>query len=87
MNVPMLTTIDNPFDPFTQWDDWFAYDCQKGYYSCAYLARVADPPDDVTPEQLDEIITETIDEICKLNVLGIYVKAYDPRLTKEKKSS
>ncbi len=26
-----LTTVDNPYDPFTQWDEWYAYDEGKGY--------------------------------------------------------
>ena len=38
----MLTTYDNPFDPFTQWDDWKRFDEDHGYYTCAYLARMVD---------------------------------------------
>ncbi len=45
----MLTTKDNPFDPFTQWDDWRRYDEDKGYYTCQLLARIAD----TTPELSD----------------------------------
>ena len=26
----LLTTIDNPYNPFKDWDSWFAYDMQKG---------------------------------------------------------
>ena len=31
-NEYMLSTIDNPFNPFTQWDDWLRYDEDKKYY-------------------------------------------------------
>ena len=41
MNDYMLTTIDNPYDPFTQWDDWYKFDMVKGYDTCGYLARLA----------------------------------------------
>jgi hypothetical protein len=41
LNQSMLTTEDNPFDPFTQFDEWYAFDVEKEYYTCAYLARIA----------------------------------------------
>ena len=74
MKQSLLTTIDNPFDPFTQFDDWKAFDEQKGYYTCNYLARVADVPNELS--DADEIlaITEAIDSIVNMNVLGIYRK-------------
>lgn len=27
----MLTTVDNPFDPFEQFTSWFMFDEEKGY--------------------------------------------------------
>ena len=27
----MLTTFDNPFDPFEQFTSWFLFDTEKGY--------------------------------------------------------
>lgn len=70
----MLTTIDNPYDPFTQFDEWYAYDVQKGYNTCAYLARIAKTSHDLSPEDEELAIEQAIDEIVKLNVLGIYIK-------------
>ena len=37
----MLTTVDNPYDPFTDWDNWFAFDEQSGYHTCGLLGRMA----------------------------------------------
>ena len=42
----MLTTTDNPYDPFTQFDDWFAFDESMGYHTCSYLARVCKTSED-----------------------------------------
>lgn len=37
----MLTTVDNPYDPFTEWDSWYAFDEQNGYHTCGLLGRLA----------------------------------------------
>ena len=37
----MLTTVDNPFDPFEQFTSWFMFDEEKGYHTCSYLGRIA----------------------------------------------
>ena len=70
-----LTTIDNPYDPFTQWDQWYAYDTvQMGYYTSEYLARVTPWTPEMAPAVADALLEDTIDEICKLNLLGKYKK-------------
>ena len=38
MEESMLTTIDNPYDPFEEFDDWRSYDEREGHYTLAYLA-------------------------------------------------
>lgn len=70
----MLTTTDNPYDPFTQFDDWYDYDESKGYHTCSYLARIAKTSDDLSEEDNAIEINRAIDEICSLNILGIYKK-------------
>lgn len=50
MRTAMLTTDDNPFDPFTQWDQWYAYDESHHYGSCEYLARVAKTSPDLSSD-------------------------------------
>lgn len=70
----MLTTTDNPFDPFTQWDEWYAFDESKGYHTCAYLARITRSSDELSQTDEELAIETAIDEIVKLNVLGIYKK-------------
>ncbi len=74
MREVMLTTLDNPFDPFTQSDDWYAFDESKGYHSCGYIARIARTSPELGEEDELREIEKAIDEIVDLNVLGIYKK-------------
>lgn len=69
-----LTTFDNPFDPFEQFSDWFRYDVDQGYYSCAYLARIAKTSEQFSDEENDQEIERAIDEIIKHDFLNIYKK-------------
>lgn len=62
-----LTTVDNPYNPFDEFNKWFLFDTVKGYNSCGYLARIATTSDQLTEqENLDEI-ERAIDEIVLLN--------------------
>lgn len=70
----MLTTVDNPFDPFTSPDEWEVYDRQKGYLSPQYLARVAHVSTELSDELFHREIERAIDEIIEFNPLGIYKK-------------
>ena len=36
----MVTTIDNPWNPFTNWDEWYAYDEWHGYHTCSLVDRL-----------------------------------------------
>lgn len=74
MPEAMLTTTDNPFDPFTQFDDWRAFDEAKGYYTCAYLARIARTSDELSTQDEELAIESAMNEIVELNILGIYKK-------------
>lgn len=70
----MLTTVDNPYDPFTQFDDWYNFDESKGYCSCGYLARIAKTSDELSDADQELAIEQAIDEIVELNVIGLYKK-------------
>lgn len=70
----MLTTLDNPFNPFTQFDEWNRYDMQRGYHTCAYLARITTSSDEVSSTQEDLDIDKAMNEIIDLNLSGLYIK-------------
>lgn len=78
----MLTTIDNPFDPFEQFTSWFLFDAEKGYNSCSYLARIARTSDQFTEEENNKEVERAIDEIIKNDFMNIYKK-----VTKQQKTA
>ena len=73
-NECRLTTVDNPFDPFTQFDDWFLFDTEKGYNSCSRLDRIVRVSDEMSETEVNEEIERAIDEIIKYDFLNIYKK-------------
>jgi hypothetical protein len=70
----LLTTIDNPYNPFTEFDKWNNFDVEKGYHTNSYLARIVKSSDELSDFDQVLAIEEAIDEILEYNVLGIYVK-------------
>lgn len=69
-----LTTIDNPFDPFTEFDEWIMYDKDKGYDSSEYLARIADLDEGMDENEKNQRINDAIDLIIERDPLKIYKK-------------
>ena len=78
----MLTTFDNPYNPFTQFDNWFYFDAEKGYNTPAYLGRIAKTSDEFTEEEYNQAIENAIDEIIKYDFLNIYKKIYETKKDK-----
>lgn len=70
----MLSTIDNPFNPFDDYAAWYTYDVSSGYHTSSFLARVLNSSDQLSEADELKEIENTIDEVVRENVLGIYVK-------------
>ena len=50
----MLSTLDNPFDPFDDFTSWYMFDCEKGHNTSSRLARIANLNDEMTQKEIDE---------------------------------
>ena len=72
----MLTTTDNPYDPFRNFDEWLMFDMEKGYNSCGYLARIAKLSDEMGEEETLLETERAIDEILKYDFMKIRKKVY-----------
>lgn len=70
----MLTTFDNPYNPFDEFTSWFMFDEEKGYHSCAYLGRIAKTSESCSDEENAQEIERAIDEIIKYDFQNIYKK-------------
>lgn len=78
MTEHMLSTSDNPFNPWVQWAEWFAYDTQLGHHTTSYLARIVVTSDELSEPDQAQAIEDAIDEIVALNLNGLYIKVPEP---------
>lgn len=74
MLVSALTTFDNPYDPFDDFDNWYMFDMDHNYNSCAYLARIAETSDLLSKQENAKEIDRAINEIILYNPRNIYKK-------------
>lgn len=70
----MLTTFDNPYNPFEEFTSWNLFDIGKGYNTSSMLARIVKLSDDMTQQEEQTEINRAIDEIIKYDFLNIYKK-------------
>ena len=74
MRRVMLTTVDNPYDPFDNFTEWYEYDTRAGHHSTAFLARLTFTSDQLSEEQQQLDTEKAIDEIVFENVSGVHRK-------------
>ena len=70
----MLTTIDNPFHPLKEYDQWLRYDEDNGHYTWNYLTRVAGTSDYLTDAENQRALNAAIDDIIRLDLECKYKK-------------
>lgn len=82
--VPMiLSTADNPYNPFGQFDEWYAYDEDHGYHTSSYVARLAFFGEALSDEENQIAVNDAIRKIYQSNPKGLYVIYYgDGRIEK-----
>lgn len=69
-----ITTVDNPYNPAKQFDEWRAFDESHGYHSCSLLARVARTSEFFTDEVNQRIVEDAIDEIIEFDPTNTWAK-------------
>lgn len=62
-----LTTLDNPYNPFTQEDEWLAFDLVHGYDTNGTLARFTDMGINLSEEENSELIDQGIEDLLNID--------------------
>ena len=75
----MLSTIDNPYNPFDNFDEWYSFDELRARQEnrptcCGYLARVSMVAEDLSDNEYNQVMNDVIDEIVELNLSGKFIK-------------
>ena len=78
----MLTTFDNPFNPFTEFDRWWKEDLLLGHDCCGLLANESNVSDVSSDEVNDKAIIEAMERIVKREPM-VYKIVYQSDFKKE----
>lgn len=69
-----LTTFDNPYNPYEQFESWYQYDMDHGYNSSGVLMRLAQTSSQFTDNENAYEIEKAIDQIVAADPLNLYKK-------------
>lgn len=72
----LLTTLDNPYDPFTQNESWSLFDLQHGYASNQWLAKYTYASQKMEEEDFRQEVSDGIDRFLAINPFGIHYKLF-----------
>lgn len=70
----MLTTVDNPYDPFTHFEEWYQFDTSNGYYSCGLLDRIS---------RTSPLLSDADNHLEISNAIDIIVNMHNGKLYKK----
>lgn len=66
-----LSTSDNPYNPFTEYDEWYRYDnIEHDYGTASYLDRVCHTTTELGDDLYMQDIENAIDEAVKFNLIS-----------------
>lgn len=70
----MLTTVDNPYSPFTEWDDWYGFDTRNGHHSLALLGRIIRTSTELSEADQAFDYERAVSDIVRENFSGMHKK-------------
>ena len=76
----MLTTFDNPFNPFVDFSSWYMFDCEKQHNTCGRLARLAELDSEMTEREVNAEKERVMDFIVQYDLEGIFFKGTEEQI-------
>ena len=73
----MVTTMDNPWNPFTHYHKWLDYDSEYGYNTDQWIYILSKTSSDLVKEEMEEQIDAGVDRLLELDPFGLHVKVYE----------
>ena len=67
MRQVMLTTVDNPFNPFDDFESWLNFDRVKGYFTSERLARVSVHTNELSEVDEFRMVEEAMDSLIEID--------------------
>ena len=76
MREVMLTTLDNEFDPFDNFDSWLIRDIELQHFTCELLGKLVEPliSEEMSQPEIDLVTEQVIDDIIKYDPEHIFQK-------------
>ena len=76
-NKFMLTTLDNPFDPFEDFMAWYKFDLENDHQTSSRIARLAQIDPEMSQKEQDEEQARVMEFIFDHDLEGKYVKVFE----------
>ena len=74
----MITTVDNPFSPFDDFDKWFEYDVLHHHNTCQLLASFSTINETMSTKERLDAVEQAIDEVIRLDFQHKFKKISRP---------
>lgn len=74
MGESYITTSDNPFDFWTEYSQWFAWDAAHGYNTPGLIARVLVTSSNLSDADQAAALDIAIDQVLEANPNGMLIR-------------
>ena len=77
MRLVWITTLDNEFNPFEEFDKWKQRDEELGYDTCSTLDRIHGSTIELSNELNEILLENSIDNLLRELSFVDYIKVHD----------